>query len=65
MTFFLQEDVLSHRGHMHGHLGAILASLGGVLGASWPDVGPFGGHSGVGKWRFRSGGVHKMGKLTM
>ena len=47
LSFLFQEDLLSHRGHMHGHLGAILASLGGVLGASWPDAGPSWGHPGA------------------
>ena len=39
MTFPLQEAFLSHPGHTYGHLGAIWARLGGVLGASWGHLG--------------------------
>ena len=47
LTSSLQEAFLAHPGRTYGHLGAILASLGGVLGASWPYVGPSLGHSGA------------------
>ena len=43
MTSSFQEGFLSYRGHMHGHLGAILASLGGV----WGHLGQMWGHLGA------------------
>ena len=43
MTSSLEEDLLSHRGYMHGHLGAILVSLGGV----WGHLGQMWGHLGA------------------
>ena len=61
MTSPLQETFLSHRGHIHGHPGAILARLGGILARHGAILGPLGGL----KMLFSFGGCATNGKLTM
>ena len=43
MTSSLQEAFLYHRGLTYGHVGAISASLGDILGRCGASLGPLGG----------------------
>ena len=64
MKSFIQEDCLSHRGHMHGHLGAILASLGGVWGHLGQMWGHLGATRGLESYIF-AGSCAQNGEMTM
>ena len=61
MTSSLQEALLDRRGRTYGRVWAISASLGGVLGTSWPDVGPFWDARGLEHSGVYKGGVQTMG----
>ena len=61
MTSSLQVAILSHLGAILGYLGPFWGDLGrawGHLGAIWGGLGAI---LAARKWRFRSGGVQKMG----
>ena len=61
VTSYLSLSILSHLGPILGYLGPFWGDLGpswGHLGAIWEGLGAI---LAARKWRFRSGGVQKIG----